>query len=184
MLRYDAGLSAYSIANTSLEDCGGVRSLSQLRIMETIIHRIQYDRYPNDPEKVVLPCDCFDLMGGCDTGGYVLTSSVYTLLIHTHMYRIIVIMFCKFRMSVEDTMNEFYKICEEVYANGLSPEERSSRLRNCIEDLLKRKGFPVDLNMGKDDRLAKQGCPWCGIYSCSTFCNTQPSQLCCGHSKR
>ena len=39
--------------------------------MDNTIARIQYDLYPNDPDKVVLPCERFDLMGGSDTGAYV-----------------------------------------------------------------------------------------------------------------
>jgi len=57
--------------DTHAPDGGGARSLSQLKIMDTLIHRIRCDRYPNELDKVVLPCECFDLMGGSDTGAYV-----------------------------------------------------------------------------------------------------------------
>jgi hypothetical protein len=52
-------------------DGGGARVLSQLQILETAMHRIQYDHYPDDPDAVVLPCECFDMMGGSDMGGWV-----------------------------------------------------------------------------------------------------------------
>jgi hypothetical protein len=50
-------------------DGGGARVLSQLKIVETMMHRIQYDLYPDDPDKAVLPHECFDMMGGSDMGG-------------------------------------------------------------------------------------------------------------------
>lgn len=33
------------------------------------MHRVKCDEYPNEPDKVVLPCEYFDLIGGSDTGG-------------------------------------------------------------------------------------------------------------------
>lgn len=73
--------------------------------------------------------------------------------------RVIAIMLSKLRMTVEDAAEELYRICEEVYALGLSPEERTRKLRQCILDLLKRRGLPEDLKMGTDDRV-EEGCPW------------------------
>lgn len=56
-------------ADNVFSDAGGIRALSQLKVMENIIHRIQYDRLPNEPDNEVLPCECFDAMAGSDTGG-------------------------------------------------------------------------------------------------------------------
>jgi hypothetical protein len=58
-------------ADLKLPDGGGARSLSQLKIMNNTITCLQFDLYPNDPDKVLLPYKCFDLMGGSDTGAYV-----------------------------------------------------------------------------------------------------------------
>jgi hypothetical protein len=66
-------------------------------------------------------------------------------------------------MSVEEAAGEFYKICNEVYVNGLSATERTGRLRKAIEDLLKKRGLPVDLKLGRDARVAEDGCPWYDI---------------------
>jgi len=63
-------------------------------------------------------------------------------------------------MPVEDTAEEFHRICNEVYVDGLSAEERTGRLRKMIEELLTRRGFPVDLKLGPDTRVAEDGCPW------------------------
>jgi hypothetical protein len=48
---------------------GGARALSQLQILGAIMHRLKYDRYSNDSEKIMLPCEHFDLMGGSGSGG-------------------------------------------------------------------------------------------------------------------
>jgi hypothetical protein len=113
--------------------------------MDNTIVRLQHDLYPNDPDKVLLPCECFDLMGGSDTGAA------------------IVIMLSKLRMSVEDTTEEFYRICNEIYVSGLSAVERSAKLRKTIEGLLTRRGFPLDLKLGGDVRVTEDGCPWCAL---------------------
>jgi hypothetical protein len=69
-------------------------------------------------------------------------------------------MLSKLRMSVEDATEEFHRICNDVYVDGLSAAERTGRLRKAIENLLKRRGFPVDLQLGEDTRVAVDGCPW------------------------
>ena len=53
-------------------DGGEARAFSQLIIMQSIMHRLKWDKYSNEPNKVMLPCEHFDLMGGSGTGGYVL----------------------------------------------------------------------------------------------------------------
>jgi hypothetical protein len=54
-----------------LSDGGGARSLSQLKIMDNTVTCLQFDLYPDDPDKVLFPYKCFDLMGGSDTGACV-----------------------------------------------------------------------------------------------------------------
>lgn len=54
-------------------------------------------------------------------------------------------------MSVQEVYREFDKIRKDVYVENLSAEERTRRLRGCIEDLLRRRGHPIDLKLrGKD----------------------------------
>lgn len=69
-------------------------------------------------------------------------------------------MFGKLRMSVKEVLREFHKIGSEVYTGDLAPEIRTERLKGCIEDLLRRRGLPIDLKLGKDKRVTEQGCPW------------------------
>jgi hypothetical protein len=63
-------------------------------------------------------------------------------------------------MSVEAAIEEFLRICNEVYVDGLPATKRTSRLRKTIEELLTRRGFPLDLKLGRDARVAEDGCPW------------------------
>jgi len=69
-------------------------------------------------------------------------------------------MFAKLGMSVKDAIEEFNKIYKEVYAVDMNPEGRTAALRNRIEDLLKRRGLPIDLKMGKDKRGPPSKCAW------------------------
>ncbi|KIM21059.1 hypothetical protein M408DRAFT_58843, partial [Serendipita vermifera MAFF 305830] len=71
-------------------DGGGVRSLSQLEIMKTIMHQLNWN-------ETKLPCERFDFMGGSGTGG------------------LIAIMFARLRMSVDEVFDEFDIIVEQVY---------------------------------------------------------------------
>jgi hypothetical protein len=86
------------------------------------------------------------------------TTIIYILL--TECNSTIAIMLSKLRMSVEDATEEFYRICNEVYVDGLSATERSGRLRKTTEELLTKRGFPADLKLGRDARVAEDGCPW------------------------
>lgn len=45
-------------------DGGGVRGLSILQILKQLMNVI-------DPESPPKPCDCFDMIGGTSTGGFV-----------------------------------------------------------------------------------------------------------------
>jgi hypothetical protein len=49
-------------------------------------------------------------------------------------------------MSVEEASEEFSTIVEEVYIpQDLSPSERIQKLRECVEDIMERKGLPIDM---------------------------------------
>jgi len=49
-------------------------------------------------------------------------------------------------MSVEEASEEFSTIMEQVYnPEDLAPSERTGRLRKCMEDVMERKGLPLDL---------------------------------------
>jgi len=47
-------------------DGGGIRGVSELLILDEIMHRVQCDL---DLRQMPLPCDYFHLIGGTSTGG-------------------------------------------------------------------------------------------------------------------
>jgi len=52
-----------------IDGSDGARALSQLRIMGLIMQRLHEHSFANESEKIMLPCEHFDLMGGSGTGG-------------------------------------------------------------------------------------------------------------------
>jgi hypothetical protein len=59
-------------------------------------------------------------------------------------------MFARLRMSVQEISDEFFTIVEEVYQpQNLSPSERTQKLRECMEDLMKRKGLPINMKFAE-----------------------------------
>jgi hypothetical protein len=66
-------------------------------------------------------------------------------------------MFTKLRMSVDEAMAEFAEISKNVYEiESMNPDIRSQRLRKCLEDLLERKGMPLDALLVDGN---EQNCP-------------------------
>ena len=43
--------------------------ISQLETMRDLMFHMRTNKYPNQPDKVMLPCEYFDLMGGSGFGG-------------------------------------------------------------------------------------------------------------------
>jgi hypothetical protein len=54
-----------------IDDGGSARSFWQLRIMGQIMHQLNYERHSEEPDKIMLPCEHFDRIGGSGTGGQV-----------------------------------------------------------------------------------------------------------------
>ncbi|PVG01505.1 FabD/lysophospholipase-like protein [Serendipita vermifera] len=107
----------------SLDGSSGPQAFSQLEILREIMNRIQFNIQQEDPDKIVRPCDYFDMIGGIGTGG------------------MFAVMFTALHMSVGEVMEEFVKIRDHVYAkDDLAPIERTTRLRRCLEDMMNRRG--------------------------------------------
>ncbi|KAG8834104.1 hypothetical protein FRC18_002619 [Serendipita sp. 400] len=115
-------------------DGGGPRVSAQLFMLCNLMHRIRGEIHPLDHDRVVLPCEYFDMMAGADFGG------------------LVVIMLVVLRMSAEAARDAFLKICADVYKKEIQNEkERTKVLRECIENLLKEQGQPLDLPLLADD---------------------------------
>jgi hypothetical protein len=60
-------------------------------------------------------------------------------------------MLTKLGMSADEASDEFFTIIQEVYRpKDLAPAERTQKLRECMEGLLKKKGLPIDLKLRGD----------------------------------
>ncbi|KIM24761.1 hypothetical protein M408DRAFT_26728, partial [Serendipita vermifera MAFF 305830] len=119
-------------------DSGGIRGLSQLEIMSHIMHCLTWDSKSGEFNGSDLPYDRFDLIGGSGTGG------------------LIAILFVKLRMSVEEASDAFCDIIKRVFdPQDISAVQRMEVLRECMENILKKKGLPVDLRLTEKEQ---EGC--------------------------
>ncbi|KIM21761.1 hypothetical protein M408DRAFT_300959 [Serendipita vermifera MAFF 305830] len=118
-------------------DGGGVRGLSQLEIMNNIMHRLNWDRQLNGDEPL-LPCEHFDLIGGSGTGG------------------LIAIMLAKLRMTVEETSEEFCMLIDVFKKLDATPQEMTQLLKESMEDIMKRRGLLINTKLL--DVAQTQGC--------------------------
>ncbi|KIM32684.1 hypothetical protein M408DRAFT_326443 [Serendipita vermifera MAFF 305830] len=68
-------------------------------------------------------------------------------------------MFARLRMSVEEVLDEFDTVVEQVYSQvDMSPSERTARLRSCMEDLMKRRNYPLDAKLIDEKSLKSCAC--------------------------
>jgi hypothetical protein len=58
--------------NFLLPEGDGARSFSELVILKRLMSELKTMKYPEEPEKVMLPCKEFSMIGGRGAGGYVL----------------------------------------------------------------------------------------------------------------
>ncbi|KAF8588359.1 FabD/lysophospholipase-like protein [Ramaria rubella] len=77
-------------------DGGGVRGLSALLVLKTLMNQLAVQ---SDSRTAPLPCDIFDVICGTSTGG------------------LIAIMLGRLRMSVDDAIKHYRRICKEVFGN-------------------------------------------------------------------
>ncbi|KIM24848.1 hypothetical protein M408DRAFT_227307, partial [Serendipita vermifera MAFF 305830] len=111
-------------------DGGGVTAISQLRILQEFMSRVNYER-----ACPLLPCDYFDMIVGSGTGG------------------VIAVLLVVFRLSAKEAMYRFFDIYQSVIGrNGETPsfmdegnaKHRTDRLKRVICDLLELHRLPED----------------------------------------
>ncbi|KIM28212.1 hypothetical protein M408DRAFT_144526 [Serendipita vermifera MAFF 305830] len=108
-------------------------SISQLETMRDVMHYIKTTRFPNEPEKLILPSDYFDLIAGCGLGG------------------LISIFLGKLRMSIDEAISELSEILNISSNINASPEDQTSHLRKYLEGLLRNRGHPIDWKLETDE---------------------------------
>ncbi|THY90665.1 FabD/lysophospholipase-like protein [Aureobasidium pullulans] len=128
-------------------DGGGVRGLSTLYILKSIMDRLNHPRKEKQlgPFK---PCDVFDLIGGTSTGG------------------LIAIMLGRLEMSVDECIKAYSELIANVFGVQLSkipmnwkgkvkPRFDSTKLEEAIKQVIRQSGVPEDALF--DDGV-KRGC--------------------------
>jgi patatin-like phospholipase/acyl hydrolase len=113
-------------ANLLSLDGGGIKGISTLVILKAIMDRvkvIEKKSGANTSDDTRLPVDYFHLTGGTSTGG------------------IIAVMLIRLRMSVEKTIEEYFKIGPKVFGATLSEGEAkfaAKPLEEVVDDILSR----------------------------------------------
>ncbi|PVH75932.1 FabD/lysophospholipase-like protein, partial [Cadophora sp. DSE1049] len=139
-------------------DGGGVRGLSTLYILKSIMNRLNYVRKTVSLPRVK-PCEVFDLIGGTSTGG------------------LIAIMLGRLEMDVDECIIAYTKLAEAVFSQkksglpfGLNRKTKaqfdSSRLENAVRETIKGSGISeTDLFNDGNER-------WCRTFVCTVDQNT------------
>ncbi|KII90275.1 hypothetical protein PLICRDRAFT_698003 [Plicaturopsis crispa FD-325 SS-3] len=121
-------------------DGGGIRGLSQLYILETIMHRIMVEE---DLPEVPRPCDYFDLIGGTSTGG------------------ITALMLGRLRLSIKDTIDLWENLATKVFSDAKTWKPggdglyKASKLEKSLQDVIQQ--HTGDANAPMLDRGAEGG---------------------------
>ncbi|TIA50982.1 FabD/lysophospholipase-like protein [Aureobasidium pullulans] len=128
-------------------DGGGVRGLSSLYILKSIMDRLNNNRKQRNLAPVK-PCEVFDLIGGTSTGG------------------LIAIMLGRLEMSVDECIEEYVELMATVFGarsrripmswrGRIKPRFESRNLENAVKQVLSRKGMAEDARF---DDGAERGC--------------------------
>ncbi|KAF2225248.1 phospholipase, patatin family protein [Elsinoe ampelina] len=129
-------------------DGGGIRGLSALYILQKLMELIQ----PDDPPK---PCDCFDLIGGTSTGGW------------------IAIMLGRLRMSADECITAFMDLQDEIFtksstgsknnaSNVDSPMYDMSTLEKGFKKIIASRGLDAESLLKDTDK------PSCKVFVTAT----------------
>ncbi|KAJ7154133.1 FabD/lysophospholipase-like protein [Mycena filopes] len=132
-------------------DGGGIRGLSTLYILETLMHRIQTE---HNLERVPLPCDYFDLIGGTSTGG------------------LIAILIGRLRMSVDEAILCYVEFSEKVFGKSKSSfgdgKYSATIFENVVKALVKQKTGNTETLLLDDGALGGM----CKVFVCARRAHT------------
>ena len=67
-------------------------------------------------------------------------------------------MLAKLRMTVDEVLEEFVKIAEVYSQIDITPNDRTQRLKACLESMMERKQLPIDMKLL--DGAQAGGCAW------------------------
>ncbi|THW41632.1 FabD/lysophospholipase-like protein [Aureobasidium pullulans] len=146
-------------------DGGGVRGLSTLYILKSIMDRLNHSRKQKQLAPVK-PCDVFDLIGGTSTGGYDLFFLCLGSVCIDSQHRLIAIMLGRLEMSVDECIKAYSGLIATVFGVQLSkipmnwkgkvkPRFDSAKLEVAIKQVISQSGLPEDTMF--DDGI-ERGC--------------------------
>ncbi|KIM30740.1 hypothetical protein M408DRAFT_65913, partial [Serendipita vermifera MAFF 305830] len=105
-------------------DSGGPRGVSQLTILDQLVHRMKHD---TGNEHTIKPCGVFDMIGGVGSGGF------------------IAILLVLFGLKTEEALDEFIDMTANVLdKQGVDAETRTAALKRHIDGLLEK--YRIDGN--------------------------------------
>ncbi|KAH7323496.1 hypothetical protein BKA65DRAFT_510932 [Rhexocercosporidium sp. MPI-PUGE-AT-0058] len=127
-------------------DGGGIRGLSELYILDVIMHRVQL---AGNLTAVPLPADYFDIIGGTSTGG------------------LIAILLGRLRLSVPQAIEKYGELSKHVFSQQKRTWQdgkfKASRLEGAIRKVL------IDtLGVGRDEeRMRGESLGFCKTFVCA-----------------
>ncbi|EIM91647.1 FabD/lysophospholipase-like protein, partial [Stereum hirsutum FP-91666 SS1] len=135
-------------------DGGGIRGLSSLQVLWNLMREIQLSEHL---EKMPLPCECFDLIGGTSTGG------------------IIALMLGRLRMSVDDALHKYAQLSKDVFSDEKFLGDGAFKASN-LEAAIKKVISAQPAAMHDSEARMRDDAPSGGL--CRTFvCVTAPVAL-------
>ncbi|KAJ7118653.1 acyl transferase/acyl hydrolase/lysophospholipase [Mycena crocata] len=143
-------------------DGGGIRGLSGLLTLQTLMHRIQAE---SGLEKPPLPCDYFDLIGGTNTGGCALQLCICWTCDQT-LDRIIAIMLGRLRMPVDQAIQCYDDMSSKIFrkSNLLGDGKYSaSTMEKVIKAIVKDRTGDSETPLVDDGALGGK----CRTFVCS-----------------
>jgi hypothetical protein len=133
-------------------DGGGVRGLSTLYILKSLMDKLAYERYGQAASNYppIKPCELFDLIGGTSTGGWVAQSQLRDL---ANRASIIAIMLGRLEMDVDECIAAYNDLMKKVFSEKLNkvpvsvkgdikPQFDSAALESAIKGLTFSRNIP------------------------------------------
>jgi hypothetical protein len=113
--------------------------MSELLILKEIMERI---RHQQNLDSTPFPYEYFNLMGGTGTGGFVaILSSCCTIAAYTLVFRAIVLMLGRLRMSIDDALKYYDILTKKVFSEGKkvigNGKFKATALEHVIKDIVK-----------------------------------------------
>src|ERR1700733_11435973 len=89
--------------------------MSELLILQEIMNRIKHEE---NLDRVPLPCEYFDMIGGARTGGAAIIAPICAAYLFLLFPRLIALILGRLRMSISDAITRYDSLAKEVFHDG------------------------------------------------------------------